>query len=85
MWCWCENTIISKLVETRNNSKHLIEYLDDDIRPLVLILLKMSGYVKTFKDKGGDKNKDNMSLRIDDNKLFEKDLRLFIWTKIKDF
>ena len=45
----------------------------------------MSGYVKTFKDKGGDKNKDNMSLRIDDNKLLEKDLRLFIWTKIKDF
>ena len=31
----------------------------------------MSGYVKTFKDRGGYKNKNNklMSLRIDDDKL----------------
>ena len=32
-------------------------YLDKVIRPLVLILSKMSGYVKTFKVKDGDKNK----------------------------
>ena len=52
------NIVISKLVKTQNNSKYLIGYLDDVIRPLVLILHKMSGYVMTFKDKGGDKNKN---------------------------
>ena len=43
----------------------------------------MSEYVKTFKDKGGDKNKNNqlMSLRIDDDKLLEK--YKTIWTKLK--
>ena len=30
----------------------MIGCLDEVIRPLVLILSKMSGYVKTFKDKG---------------------------------
>ena len=33
----------------------MIRYLDAVIRPLVLILPKMYGYVKTIKDKGGDK------------------------------
>ena len=44
------------------------------IRPLVLIMPKISGYVKTFKVKEGDKNKNNelMSFRIDDEKLLEK-------------
>ena len=46
-----DNTDISKLIETKNNSKYLIEYLDEVIRPLVLILPKMSGYVKMFKEK----------------------------------
>ena len=46
-----DNIVISKLVETTNNSKCLIGYLDEFIRPLVLILPKMSRYVKTFKDK----------------------------------
>ena len=48
-------------------------YLDDVIRPLNLILRKISGYVKTFKDKNGDKdnNKNNklMSYCIDNDKL----------------
>ena len=37
-------------------------------------MLKMSGYVKTFKVKEGDKDKNNklMSLRVDDKKLLEK-------------
>ena len=35
----------------------MIEYLDEVIKPLVLVLLKMSGYVKAFKVK--DKNEDN--------------------------
>ena len=74
------NIFISKLVET----KYLIGPLDEFIRPLVLILSKMSGYVKTFKSKGGDKNINNklVSLFIYDNKLLEK-YNTF-WTKIED-
>ena len=44
-----DNLVISKLVKTKTNSKYLIGYLDKDIRPLGLIMPKMSGYVKTFK------------------------------------
>ena len=44
-----EYIVISKLAETKNNSKYLIGYLDEVIRPLVLILPKMSEYFKTFK------------------------------------
>ena len=40
------NIVISKLIETKTNSKYLIGYLDKLIRPLILILPKMSGYVK---------------------------------------
>ena len=49
-------------------------YLDKVIIPLVLILPKISGYVKTFKVKDGDKDKNNklMSFHIDDEKLLEK-------------
>ena len=52
----------------------MIGHLDEVIRPLVLILPKMSGYVKTFKDKDENKYKNNklMSLCIDDNELLEK-------------
>ena len=62
----------------------MIGYLDELIRPLILILLKMSRYVKTFKDKGGDKNKNDklVFLRIDDNKLLE--IYKAISTKIED-
>ena len=54
------------------------------MRPLVLIMPKMSGYVKIFKVKEGDKDKNNklMSFRIDDEKLLEK--YKSIWTKIED-
>ena len=38
-----DNIVLSKLTERRNNSEYLIEHLDDVIRPLVLILPKMSG------------------------------------------
>ena len=44
-----DNKVISKLIETKTNSKYLIGYLNKVIRPLVLILSKMSGYVETFK------------------------------------
>ena len=40
------NIVISKLIETKTNSKYLIGYLDKVIKQLVLILLKISGHVK---------------------------------------
>ena len=53
-----DNIVISKLVKTKSNSKYLIGYLDKTIRTLVLIMPKMSGYVKTFKVKDEDKYKN---------------------------
>ena len=41
-----DNIVISKLIERNNNSKYLIGYLDEVIKPLLLILPKMSGYVR---------------------------------------
>ena len=66
------NIVISKLVQTKTNSKYLIGYLDKAIRPLALIMPKMSGSVKTFKY--GDKYKNNklMFFGIDDEKLLKK-------------
>ena len=46
------NIIISNIVETKSVCKYLIGYLDEVIRPTVLMLPKMSGYVKTFEDEG---------------------------------
>ena len=51
-----DNIVISKLIETKNNSKCLIQHLDEVIRPLALILPKMSGYVKTFNAKNNKLN-----------------------------
>ena len=59
---------------------YLIRFLDNPIRPLVLILLKMSGYVKTFKFK--DKNNKLMSLHVNGEKLLEK--YKAIWIKTED-
>ena len=50
-----DNIVISTLIETKTNSKYLIGYLDKVIRPLVLIMPKMSGYVRTFEIKDEDK------------------------------
>ena len=68
-----DNIVISKLVETKTNSKYLIGHLDKVIRALVLMLSKMSEYVKTFKVKDRDKDKNNklMSFHVDDEKLSE--------------
>ena len=41
-----DNIVVSNLTETKNNSKYLIGYLDEVIRPLISIFPKMSGYVK---------------------------------------
>ena len=62
----------------------MIGYLDKAIRPLVLVLVKTSGCVKTFKVKDGDKDKNSKlaSFRIDYKKLLEK--YDTIWTKIED-
>ena len=62
------NTVISKLVETRTNPKYLIEYLDKVIRPLFLILPKLSEYVETFKIQ----NNKLMSFRIDYERVSKK-------------
>ena len=70
-----DNIVISKFVKTKTNSKSLYK----DIRPLVFIMPKMSGYVKTFKVE--DKNNKLMSFRWDE-KLLEK--YKAIWTKIED-
>ena len=37
-----DNIVITKLIDIRNNFKYLIEYLDDVITQLVLMLLKMT-------------------------------------------
>ena len=76
-----DRTVISKLVKTKTNSKYLIGYSDKAIRPLVLIMSKMTGYVKTFKVE--DKNNKLKSFRIYDEKLLEK--YKASWTKIEDF
>ena len=52
----------------------MIGYLGKVIRPVVLIMPKISGYFKTFKAKDGDKDKNHklMSLHIDGEKLSAK-------------
>ena len=60
-----------------SNSKYLVGYLNEVIRSLVLILPKISGYVKTFKD-----NYKLMFFHIDDDNLSEK--YETIWTKFED-
>ena len=72
--------VISKLIETKTNSKYLIGYSDKNIRSLVLMLPKISEYVKTFKVK--DKNNNLTSFHINDQKLLEK--HETIWPKIED-
>ena len=48
-----DNIVVSNLTETKNNSKYLIGYLDEVIRPLILIFPKMSGYVKIEQSQPG--------------------------------
>ena len=51
-----DNIVISKLVKTKTISKYLIGYLDKTTRPLVLVMPKIRGYIKTFKVKEGNNN-----------------------------
>ena len=41
-----DNITISKLAEIKSNSKYLIGHLNNVIKPILLILAKMSGYIK---------------------------------------
>ena len=55
-----DNIVISKLIQTKTNSKYLIGIkFEKVLRSLVLTMHKMSGYAKTFKVKGGYKDKNN--------------------------
>ena len=66
-----ENIVISKLINTKPSSKYLIGIkFDKAIRALILIMPKMSGYVKTFKVE--DKIKKLISFHIENEKLLEK-------------
>ena len=71
--------VISKRVvyETKNSLKYFTGYIDADgvIRPLLLKLPQMIGYLKEFNDSM------TMSLRVDDSKLFKKYCK--IWKTIK--
>ena len=58
----------------------MIGYLDEDIRGLVLIIPKTSGYVKTLKVE--DKNNELMFSYIVYDKILPK--YKAIWTKIED-
>ena len=62
----------------------MIRYLDKVKRPLIVTLPKISVYVKTFKVKDRDKNKNNklMSFHVGNDKILEK--YKTIWTKIED-
>ena len=60
MWDFNVDNIVNlKLVKTKTNSKYLIGYLGQAIRPLVLIMPKMGGYVNIFKVKEGDKDESS--------------------------
>ena len=75
-----DNIVVSKLVETKTNIKYLIGIrFGKAIWPLIWIMPKMSGYVKTFNVKeGGNKL---VSFRIDHEKPEKYKV---IWTKIQD-
>ena len=45
----------------------MVGYLDKPIKPLVLTMHKMSGYVKTSKVKEGDKDKNKKTIHKEIN------------------
>ena len=59
-----DNIVIWKIVKKKTNSKHLIGYLEKFIRPLLLILPRISGCVKRFKVKDGGKKAINWYLSL---------------------
>ena len=82
-----DDIVISKLVKAKTNSKYFIGMkFNKATRPLVMIIPKMSEYVKVFIVKKGDKDKNNkwIYFRVEDEK--SKAIRKVkaIWTKIED-
>ena len=75
-----DNIVISNLIKRKPNTKYMIGYLDEDIRPLDSTMPKISGYINTFKVE--DKNNKLMFFHIDDEKLLEK--HKAISTKFED-
>ena len=62
------------MVIKKANSKYLIEIkFDKALKPFVLIMPVMSGYIKIFEVKDRDKHKNNilMSFHLDNEKLLE--------------
>ena len=55
----------------------MIGYLDKAKRSLVLIMPKMSKYIKTLKVEDGDKINKLMSFRIDDKK-YQKNKKILV-------
>ena len=53
-----DNAVISNVVKIKSNYKYWIGYLDKAIRPLILIMPKISEYVKTLKLKKEIKARD---------------------------
>ena len=53
-----DNIVVSKLIKTKTYSKYLIGYLDEVIRPLFLILPKISWFVKIMEIKMEMKTKN---------------------------
>ena len=75
------NIAISKSIKTKTNYEYLIEIkFDKAIKPLDLIMPKISGYVKKIKVE--DKINKLVSFIIDDDMLLEK--YESIWTKIEN-
>ena len=70
--------VSDKFKNSDNGFKHFIGYKEDDIvRPLCIILPRMSGYIKYF-DNGGK----NMSFMIEDDSVLVKYNE--IWNKSKN-
>ena len=58
--------VILILFETKTSPKYLIGYITKVIRPSMLILSKLSGYIKTFEAKDAEKGENSklMSFRM---------------------
>ena len=65
-----DKLVISKLFGIKTYSKYLVRYLDKIIRPLVLMLIKISEYVNSFKVKV--ENNKLMTFCINDKRLLVK-------------
>ena len=80
-----DKIVISKLAKTKTNSTYVIGIKTyKTVRPLVLIMPKMGGYLNIFKVKEGDRDKNNklITVRIECEKLLGK--YKAIWNKKED-